>query len=189
MTITGTSSPASGGEHLVSHTLDMYSAARGLKHDLHGRQVGVGTILSAALYEKILSIERPEPREVPSDIAHSFWGPLAGIVTEEYRKKLPKFDLAARKLSKPQTWDTLRSLLKENLLSPKRLKSCLREAGAAHTVSDLRIDDKSITRELFLQIWKNAHQMRERFTVLDLAFLLGILPDQAEDILSEWVIR
>ena len=188
MTITGTSAPASGGEHLLSHTLDMYSAAKGLKHDLHGRQVGVGTLLSAALYDRILRIERPEFGQIPSDIDTPFWGPLAGVVEAEYKKKLPKLDLAARKLSRPQTWDTLRSLLKKSLLSPLKLKNCLEQAGAAHKVSDLHIDDKSIEPELFLQVWKNARQMRERFTVLDLAVLLGIMPEQADDILSEWVI-
>ena len=47
MTMAETSSPASGGEHLISHTLDMMSFIDGKPHDLHGRQVGVGTILTA----------------------------------------------------------------------------------------------------------------------------------------------
>ncbi len=188
MTITGTSSPASGGEHLVSHTLDMYAAAKGLQHDLHGKQVGVGTILSAALYDRILRMERPSIRNAPSDIDRSFWGPLTGIVEAEYRKKLPKLDLAARKLSRPKTWDMLRTRLQKNLLSPSTLKSCLKQAGAAHKVGDIHIDGKSIAPELFLQVWKNARQMRERFTVLDLAVLVGIMPEQADDILAEWVL-
>ena len=52
MTLMGTSVPASGGEHLLSHTLDMMAEVRGESHDLHGRQVGIGTVLSAALYRK-----------------------------------------------------------------------------------------------------------------------------------------
>jgi glycerol-1-phosphate dehydrogenase [NAD(P)+] len=188
MTITGTSSPASGGEHLISHTLDMHAAVKGVKHDLHGKQVGVGTILSAALYDEILRIERPEIREIPAEIDTSFWGPLAGVVEDAYRKKLPKVERAARKLTEPRTWDALRSLLKESLVSPRKLKNCLEQAGAAHRVSDLHIGDKSMTPDLFLRAWKNACQMRERFTVLDLAFLLGVLPERAEDILAEWVI-
>ena len=49
MTITGTSSPASGGEHLISHTLDMLANRDHKTHDLHGRQVGVASILMAAM--------------------------------------------------------------------------------------------------------------------------------------------
>ena len=57
MTIIGTSAPASGGEHLLSHTLDMMSGIDGIEHDLHGRQVGVGTIFASALYEYIFKID------------------------------------------------------------------------------------------------------------------------------------
>ena len=59
MTLQGSSLPASGGEHLVSHTLDMMSHVDGVPHDLHGRQVGVSTILVAAMYERALAIETP----------------------------------------------------------------------------------------------------------------------------------
>jgi len=187
MTITGTSAPASGGEHLLSHALDMVSAANGLTHDLHGRQVGIGTILSAALYEKILRVETPELSRRPKGIDKGFWGPLSGVVESEFLKKKPKFDAAAQKLARPQNWDDLRSVLSKNLLTPQKIKNCLKESGAAHLFSDIRINDKSIEPEFFLQVWKNAHQMRERFTVLDLAFMLGIMPEQADEIVSEWV--
>ncbi len=188
MTITGTSSPASGGEHLLSHTIDMTSAVKGDRHDLHGRQVGVGTILSAALYDRILSIETPACGDIPSDIDETFWGPLSSVVRKEYRKKLPKFKLAEEKLMKAGNWDMFRSTLRENLISPDRIKNCLSGAGAAHRISDIRINDRPIDTERFLTIWKTAHQMRERFTVLDLAILLGVLPDRAGEIAEEWVM-
>jgi hypothetical protein len=37
----------------------------------------------------------------------------------------------------------------------------------------------------FMEFWKNAYQMRERFTILDLALVVGILPWQMEEILVE----
>ena len=46
MTLVGTSAPASGGEHLLSHTLDMIADVQGGEHDLHGRQVGLGVLFS-----------------------------------------------------------------------------------------------------------------------------------------------
>ena len=187
MTITGTSAPASGGEHLISHTIDMVSAINGLKHDLHGRQVGIGAILSAALYEKILMIERPEFDIRPQAIDKHFWGPLSHVVEGEFKKKMPRFELAAQKLSRPGNWDDLRSILKQSLISPKKLKNCLSQSGAAHRIADIRSNDKRIDPGFFLQVLKNAHQMRERFTVLDLAIMLGIMPEQAEAIISEWV--
>jgi glycerol-1-phosphate dehydrogenase [NAD(P)+] len=188
MTITGTSAPASGGEHLISHTIDMIADADGKIHDLHGRQVGVGSILSAALYERVLSIEKPEIREIPPDIDESFWGELSDVVREEYRKKLPKFRLAAEKLSRAGQWENLRSSLRQNLIPPQRIKSCLEEAGAAHRIIDIRINNRAIERDRFLRIWENANQMRERFTILDLAILLGVMPEQSDDIASEWIM-
>jgi glycerol-1-phosphate dehydrogenase [NAD(P)+] len=187
MTITGTSAPASGGEHLISHTIDMIADLEGKSHDLHGRQVGVGTILSAALYERVLSIEKPLIKQAPPDIDDAFWGPLSDVVREEYRKKLPKFKIAAEKLSDTEHWENLCSALRRNLVSPQRLKSCLREAGAAHRISDIRINGRAIETDIFMRILKNANQMRERFTILDLAILLGVMPE-FENIASEWIM-
>ena len=72
MTIIGTSAPASGGEHILSHTLDMMSTVDGVAHDLHGRQVGIGTIFAAAVYERILQIDTPNYVSLPEDIDITF---------------------------------------------------------------------------------------------------------------------
>jgi glycerol-1-phosphate dehydrogenase [NAD(P)+] len=188
MTITGTSAPASGGEHLISHTIDMISMSTGNKHDFHGRQVGLGSVLSAALYENVLAVETPQFRKIPPDIDKTFWGPLTDIVGNEYRKKIPKSEFAIKKLSHPKDWDNLRSILQQNLIPPKKIKHCLKRAGAAHRICDIRIDERSMETEAFLKILKNANQMRERFTILDLAVILGIMPEKIEEIISEWVV-
>ena len=55
MEIAGTSRPASGGEHLVSHAYDKLAKAP----SLHGIQVGVATILAARLQgERVEQIVR-----------------------------------------------------------------------------------------------------------------------------------
>ncbi len=187
MTITGTSSPASGGEHLISHTIDMLAGRDFRKHDLHGRQVGVASILMAALYEKIMDIEEPEFCEVPENIDLEFWGSLAKVVQPEYRKKLPKIRQAAAFLSVPKNWENLRSLIKPKLIQAFKLKNCLLEAGAAHRYSDIRDNDESLKHSKFLEVVNHANQMRERFTILDLAVMLGIIPNQIEQLIEEWV--
>ncbi|HOF18454.1 MAG TPA: iron-containing alcohol dehydrogenase, partial [Phycisphaerae bacterium] len=68
MTMAESSAPASGGEHLISHTLDMLAVAAGGEHDLHGRQVGVGTILMCELYRRVLAVESPKFRTPPEQI-------------------------------------------------------------------------------------------------------------------------
>ena len=51
------SRPASGLEHYFSHMWEMMAPERGVPYDLHGIQVGVGTVLSMKLYRKIRQIQ------------------------------------------------------------------------------------------------------------------------------------
>src|SRR6202795_4671437 len=53
MGISGTTAPASGMEHTVSHLIEMAMNKRGLDAALHGAQVGVSTIVSAVLWDKV----------------------------------------------------------------------------------------------------------------------------------------
>ena len=183
MTMAGTSSPASGGEHLVSHTLDMMSSVDGVPHDFHGRQVGVSTILGAALYQELMALENPTftVPESPSDPA--FWGFLAPSVEEHHEKKRVRTAAAVAEFqARPELWNQVRATLTPQLRSPERLKDCLRRAGAAHRYCDLGID-----RARYLAAFHHAHEVRERFTVLDLARITGILPARAEELVDRWL--
>jgi glycerol-1-phosphate dehydrogenase [NAD(P)+] len=80
MTLAGTSFPASGGEHLPCHVLDMIALRDGTPHDYHGRQVGLGTIFAAALYQRLLEMPMPEFKLVVEETDVEYWGTLAGIV-------------------------------------------------------------------------------------------------------------
>lgn len=59
MSFAEVSRPASGLEHYFSHIWEMRSLASGTACDLHGIQVGVGTLLTLRLYEW-LRAERPD---------------------------------------------------------------------------------------------------------------------------------
>ena len=187
MTITGTSSPASGGEHLISHTLDMLATRDGHTHDLHGRQVGVCSILMAALYEHIMAIDQPEFQDPPPHVDESFWGSLTPIVAEEYQQKLPKMSRAATILGQAQNWETFRATIRESLIPAQTLKDCLRKARGAHRYSDVRYNHAPVDRTFFISVVNHANQMRSRFTVLDLAVLLGLIPERVEDLVASWV--
>lgn len=49
--IAGSSRPCSGSEHLFSHAIDMLSSKFKFEKALHGEQCGVGTIISAYMYQ------------------------------------------------------------------------------------------------------------------------------------------
>jgi glycerol-1-phosphate dehydrogenase [NAD(P)+] len=182
MTLQGSSVPASGGEHLVSHTLDMLSAADGSPHDLHGRQVGVATLFAAALYQRAVAVEHPRwtPDRVPFDPA--FWGVAAGAVAAEHARKRERTRAACAALGAPGRWAALRAELQPMLRKPDVIKACLRDAGAAHRLADI-----GCSRGRFLAAVTHCAAMRARFTSIDLGFALGLLPDGAGDIVDRWL--
>ncbi len=184
MTLVGTSAPASGGEHLLSHTLDMVSDVRGRPHDLHGRQVGIGTIVSAALYEAILEMESPSLQRPPSDIDTDFWRAPALIkaVSTQFQAKQAHLEAVAQRLGEKDTWDRLRTSLTTASQRPSTIRDWLGRAGGAVTAADIGCS-RSALRAAALHM----HEMRQRFTVVDLAWMVGVLPGAIDDIIDRWL--
>jgi glycerol-1-phosphate dehydrogenase [NAD(P)+] len=89
----GSTAPLSGCEHLLSHVLDMRAMAEGVDHDLHGAQVGVASVVAAALWDVALHEERIldvaiEDLEPPADLRDrvlATWEPVdpTGALGEE----------------------------------------------------------------------------------------------------------
>ena len=67
------------------------------------------------------------------------------------------------------------------LRTPETLRDCLARAGAATTAEHIKTD-----RPRLLAVFLRAHQMRPRFTILDLARLVGVLPAAAAEIIEGW---
>jgi len=181
MTIAGTSAPASGGEHLLSHTLDMMSIVDGVAHDLHGRQVGLGTLFASAIYDRIFQIENPTCHPPPADIDQPFWGPPAESVRQQYEQKKSVLEILRDKVTDGETWRIFLAACRDQVRSPVQIKNCLGTAGAAHTFEDIGCSRRRL-RDAILHM----HEIRKRPTVIDLAWILGILPAAADDIIDQW---
>ena len=182
MTLVGTSAPASGGEHLLSHTLDMMSSVDGVAHDLHGRQVGLGTLFSSAIYDRIFQIDNPICHAPPADINSIFWGPLSESIRQQYEQKKTMLHILREKLSDDDTWRTFLAACGDQVRSPKEIKNCLRAAGAAHTFKDIGCSRSRLHAAIL-----HMHEIRKRPTVIDLAWMLGILPGAADEIIDQWL--
>ena len=183
MTMAETSAPASGGEHLISHTLDMMSALDGQPHDLHGRQVGIGTVLTAELYRRLMAVESLDfsRAERNIEVDRAFWGGMGDEVVSHYTRKVPRLRRAVEVLSQGSRWDRVREDLQRYLRPPTRIRRCLERAGAA-----FRAEHIGCSRERLLTAFEHAHEIRARFTVIDLARLLGLFPQAANEIIEEW---
>jgi len=182
MTLQGSSLPASGGEHLISHALDMRAHAEHGRHDLHGRQVGLGTIFAAALYERVLALPAPRFRADPLPLDRAGWGPIADAVAAHHHKQSERLAASCERLRAGDTWSRVRDALAPMLPTAAWVKDVLAQAGAAHRVADLGID-----RERFLWAVLNGAQIRERFTSLDLGWATGVLPDAAAEIVDRYL--
>ncbi len=185
MTMVGSSAPASGGEHLLSHTLDMLADIRGQEHNLHGAQVALGTIVSAALYEKLLKIERPTFIDMPEEINYKLWTDtsVAESVSQQYKAKKQQLEIVRSKLSQQDTWEKLKVKLRTIVRSPREIKNCLQAAGAACSIAD-----SNLSREQIAEALAHMHEIRKRFTVVDLAWLTGILPQKTDEIIDKWLV-
>ncbi|MHB1484772.1 MAG: sn-glycerol-1-phosphate dehydrogenase [Saccharofermentanales bacterium] len=83
MQMMGMTRPASGAEHQISHLLEMRDITAGKKGSLHGDKVGIGTLISLYIYDRMFCDGMPEQRDtMPAgqweQEVRRVYGPLAG---------------------------------------------------------------------------------------------------------------
>jgi glycerol dehydrogenase-like iron-containing ADH family enzyme len=147
-------------------------------------QVGLGTIVSCALYERILDIHKPVLHELPQNIDTSYWRneTLIRSVEEQYTLKKDAIKTATQKIAQPETFEQLKNKLQPVVKSPLYIKDLLNRAGAPDSIKNLNIPRKRI-KEVFLHM----HEIRKRFSVIDLAWLTGILPAAVDEIIDTYL--
>ncbi len=137
--------------------------------------------LTGADNQRVLAVESPEFSAPPAGVDERFWGPLAGVMVKEYAAKQPRYAAAREALSQGGRWDRLRQQLSAMLRPPAVIAAVLGGAGAACRAADIGCD-----RPRLLAAFLHAHEIRSRFTVLDLAYLLGLLPGDLVEIVDQW---
>lgn len=184
--ISGSSRPASGSEHQFSHLWEM----RGLEYEgepvSHGYKVGMGSLVSTALYERLLErdvhlldVDRvvmnwptwPHvERRIRSLQDHPTLINLA--LTECRAKYIEPDELRARLELLREQWLVLRASLRKQLLPVAELQKLL-EAGGCPTQPE-RI---GLTLGQVQSSCQEARLIRRRYTIYDLAHEAGILDE------------
>ncbi|MBN2526450.1 MAG: sn-glycerol-1-phosphate dehydrogenase [Deltaproteobacteria bacterium] len=191
MKLAGSSSPASGGEHLISHYWDMTAQNENRVEGFHGAQVGVATIVTATLYEYLRQLS-PDSIDIDTLVStrlsaaderravikrHGVFGELAA--DEMQQKRLDddayRFELEYVKSHWDDIWKSL-SMLK----SAAEIRAVLQAAQCPVTVEALGLSDAQL-KYSFL----HAREIRGRFTVLDFAADLGVHGNAAAQVLSD----
>lgn len=170
--IIGQSAPASQGEHLISHFIDMMAPAD-RPPVLHGEQVGVTTLSIARLYEAMLD-DRPTvapDSRAEDDVRATFGDDLAGSVWPEFEaKRLDRRGAEALQARLASNWDGIRARIAEVLLPARRIAAVLAAAGAP-----LSSEAIHLSRPFYDGALAHAREIRNRYTILDLAAQSGRL--------------
>lgn len=185
MLVAGTSAPASGGEHLLSHFLDMHCHQAGREvFALHGLQVGVGVVFSALLHEaaavldagavaRRLAATRPDYAAAAAAL-RTLFPAAAPALEEEFRAK--RAALEALRAALPARWPEIRRTVLSGHYRAVEIRRLLGAAGCPLTLAGLGVSDRRLAwRALTL-----ARFIRRRLTILDLAAETGLLEPVAE---------
>lgn len=163
MTLVGTSEPASQGEHLISHTVEILHKGGGA---LHGEQVGVATLTMSELQHRWL--DRSDPPQAPStptvDDIMAFFGPEVGArVAIEYAAKQQALSAARDTGRWAANWGAAVSHIAHIALPTARIRAALANAQCPMSPAELRWSP-----DLYTSVVRFARTIRNRVTFLDL---------------------
>jgi glycerol-1-phosphate dehydrogenase [NAD(P)+] len=167
MTIAHGSYPASQGEHLISHYIDMFAPPERASY-FHGEQVAVATLTMARIQEAMLD-EEP-PRMHPSSVARAdlqawFGEDLGASCWQEFEPKRMSRDTAAKLERRIDAgWNDLRVELRRSMIPAATIASVLARAGCPATPAHI-----GVTPAFYGTAVRNARFLRDRYTFLDLA--------------------
>lgn len=172
MTLCGGSYPASQGEHLISHYMEMM--APDLPESFHGEQIGVTTLTMARLYDRLLSGGPPQVSESQpdeTDFIEHFGIELAPACWAEFMDKRQGVVGAEELNQRLQTsWPTVVERLASVLRPADQLEQVLHAVGAP-----TRPEQLHWPAPLYRQAIRHAREIRNRYTALDLAADAGLL--------------
>ncbi|MBQ9027893.1 MAG: sn-glycerol-1-phosphate dehydrogenase [Lachnospiraceae bacterium] len=187
MSFVGNSRPASGCEHHFAHYWEMKMLMDGKTPANHGTQVGVGMILALKLYHKLAkeqpdfeaAMERSFDREGWERRMRECYGIAAdGIIALE--NKAGKNDVAKRNrrlLSMKQHWPEIQRTIEEYLPATGDMIDLLTSLHAPVEVTQMGVPAPWAREAVVV-----AKEVRERYTLLQILWDLGLAEKYAEEI-------
>ncbi len=165
MTICGGSYPASQGEHLISHYVDMFAPA-GRGDFFHGEQVAVATLTMARLQEAALAAGPPRfaPSTFDRDGLVRRFGDLIGesCWREVEGKRLTREAADAMSRRVADGWGALCDDLHAIMVPATKLAAVLQRVGGPATARDI-----GLAPGFYAEAVRNARFLRGRYTFLD----------------------
>lgn len=183
MNYAGMSRPASGGEHYISHIIDMRHLEFGTPWDLHGIQCGISTLKVIRAYEKLRTY-RPDPVHAEKAAAsfdygtwslklRSFLGRSADVLIEN-EKKERKYDPNSRRKRTSRIvaeWDRILKVIDE-LPASDDLEGFMKKIGHPTEFSEI-----GISREEEDTAFLMTKDIRDKYVLSTLLWDLGIIDE------------
>lgn len=166
MTLCGGSYPASQGEHLIAHYIDM--RGKNLPQAYHGEHISVTTLTMARLQERMLALpalQLAPTKDTEASMIAKFGEEVGPACWVAFRPKVfdkDATDLLNRKLA--TEWPAIRGRLRSVARSEAEIKKALVAVGAP-----IAPEHVGLPSPFYREAVKNARLIRDRFTMLDLA--------------------
>ena len=177
MTICGGSYPASQGEHLISHYIDMRGDPAWVP-SFHGEHIGVTALTMARLQEAMLAGEAPvlSPTRLDEAALIRHFGPELGAScwAAFAKKAMDAPQTAALNARLTREWPEIRAALRRVMRPSAEMAAALMAAGAPTKPADIHIP-----AAFYRQAVLHAREIRDRYTFLDLAAESGRLDSSA----------
>lgn len=189
----GSSRPASGTEHQVSHYWDMEDLSFGGRPVSHGFKVGIGTLFSTKTLEFLL---RHDLSTLDVDKAVASWPTTFDALKatfpavygdrpahirraeDEMAKKYTTPDKIREELSTFKcVWPELSERIRAQIMPFDEVRENLRLAGAPYEPEQI-----GVTRAKFRDTCRGIPYMRNRYFGLDLVTRLGLLDELLDDL-------
>ena len=167
MTLCGGSYPASQGEHLISHYIDMF-APTGRADYFHGEQIAVATLTMARIQEALLAAGPPQlqPATITcTELQRRFGSEIGESCWREFEAKRLTVDTATDQSQRvADRWDNLLGDLRATMLPASTVAGVLGRVGGPATPADI-----GLSSDFYATAVRNARFLRNRYTFLDLA--------------------
>lgn len=167
MTLCNGSYPASQGEHLLSHYVEMMRPADAAVA-FHGEQVGVCTVAMARIQDQLLALDKPpvlRPNRVTRDDVVAHFGP---VMAESIWRELAEKHFDARQTDELNArlagqWTSIRERVASVTIGERVHRDLLEAAGAPIEPAAL-----GWSTTMFDHALRHAREIRNRYTFLDL---------------------
>lgn len=187
MSFTGNSRPASGSEHHLSHYWEMKFQMEGKKPVLHGIKVGVGMLAVIKMYEMLREEQpdfaaarkrQPDYEAWKKKVCDCYEDAAPGILELEEQCGKNDVDHRNRRLDiMEKKWPDIKKLIQDEIPSGKELEEMMTALG-----EPVKPQQLGISRELVRDAVILAKEVRNRFTILQVLWDLGLLEEYAEKI-------